>query len=206
MGWYQASKLAAHTATLDYVSSKKPQYSVVTIHPVFVFGHNILQTTADELSGTEACSLAHSTPKSRCSRRTAASTFSTLQKPISELWTWTMRLCLRSYCLERIDLGRMFWTMRGKSSLALASRRSRRQETDGSLIRLAPKRSSILRRGGRWKCRSEMLSRNNFNSVVAKPAYKSRWPRKRMLSLVNGRVTVLMRHCVAVNYIIINYH
>ena len=52
MGQYQASKLAAHTATLDYVSSKKPHYSVVTIHPVFVFGHNILQSSADELGGT----------------------------------------------------------------------------------------------------------------------------------------------------------
>jgi nucleoside-diphosphate-sugar epimerase len=52
MGQYQASKLAAHTATLDYLSSQKPRYSVVTIHPVFVFGYNILQTSADELAGT----------------------------------------------------------------------------------------------------------------------------------------------------------
>jgi nucleoside-diphosphate-sugar epimerase len=54
MGQYQASKLAAHTATLDYISSQKPNYSVVTIHPVFVFGENLLQTTAEELSGTNA--------------------------------------------------------------------------------------------------------------------------------------------------------
>lgn len=52
MGQYQASKLAAHTATLDYVSSHKPHYSVVTLHPVFVFGENLLQTTAEELGGT----------------------------------------------------------------------------------------------------------------------------------------------------------
>lgn len=52
MGQYQASKLAAHTATLDYVSNQRPHYSVVTIHPVFVFGHNLLQKSADELSGT----------------------------------------------------------------------------------------------------------------------------------------------------------
>jgi len=51
-GQYQASKLAAHTATLDYVLSQKPQYSVITIHPGFVFGRNILQTSADELAGT----------------------------------------------------------------------------------------------------------------------------------------------------------
>lgn len=52
MGQYQASKLAAHTATLDYVLNQKPQYSVVTLHPVFVFGNNLLQTTGDELAGT----------------------------------------------------------------------------------------------------------------------------------------------------------
>jgi nucleoside-diphosphate-sugar epimerase len=44
--------LAAHTATLDYVSNQKPKYSVVTIHPVFVFGENLLQKTAEELGGT----------------------------------------------------------------------------------------------------------------------------------------------------------
>jgi nucleoside-diphosphate-sugar epimerase len=52
MGQYQASKLAAHTATLDYISDHNPKYSVVTIHPVFVFGENLLQTTAEELGGT----------------------------------------------------------------------------------------------------------------------------------------------------------
>jgi nucleoside-diphosphate-sugar epimerase len=52
MGQYQASKLAAHTATLDYISDQKPNYSVVTIHPVFVFGENLLQTNAEELGGT----------------------------------------------------------------------------------------------------------------------------------------------------------
>jgi nucleoside-diphosphate-sugar epimerase len=52
MGQYHASKLAAHTATLDYISDHKPDYTVVTIHPVFVFGENLLQTTAGELGGT----------------------------------------------------------------------------------------------------------------------------------------------------------
>lgn len=52
MGQYQASKLAAHTATLDFVATKKPHFSVVTLHPVFVFGQNLLQTKADEIAGT----------------------------------------------------------------------------------------------------------------------------------------------------------
>lgn len=52
MGQYQASKVASYTATLDHIENKKPSYSVVTIHPVFVFGHNLLQKTADELGGT----------------------------------------------------------------------------------------------------------------------------------------------------------
>lgn len=49
---YHASKLASYTATLDFVAANKPSFSVVTLHPVFVFGHNLLQTKAEELSGT----------------------------------------------------------------------------------------------------------------------------------------------------------
>ena len=52
MGQYQASKMASYTATLDFVETNKPHFSVVTLHPVFVFGRNLLQTSADELSGT----------------------------------------------------------------------------------------------------------------------------------------------------------
>jgi nucleoside-diphosphate-sugar epimerase len=52
MGQYQASKIASYTATLDYVEEKRPSYSVVTLHPVFVFGHNLLQRNAGELGGT----------------------------------------------------------------------------------------------------------------------------------------------------------
>jgi len=52
MGQYQASKLASYTATLDFVETKKPHFSVVTLHPVYVFGRNLLQTRADELTGT----------------------------------------------------------------------------------------------------------------------------------------------------------
>ena len=54
MGQYQASKMASYTATLDFVETNKPHFSVVTLHPVFVFGRNLLQTSADELSGTNA--------------------------------------------------------------------------------------------------------------------------------------------------------
>jgi nucleoside-diphosphate-sugar epimerase len=54
LGQYHASKLAAHTASLDFIDEKKPHFSVVTLHPVFVFGPNLLQKRADELSGTNA--------------------------------------------------------------------------------------------------------------------------------------------------------
>jgi nucleoside-diphosphate-sugar epimerase len=49
---YRASKIASYLATLDFVAAKKPHYAVVTLHPVYVFGRNLLQTTADEISGT----------------------------------------------------------------------------------------------------------------------------------------------------------
>lgn len=52
MGQYQASKMASYTATLDFVETNKPHFSVVTLHPVFVFGRNLLQTTPDDISGT----------------------------------------------------------------------------------------------------------------------------------------------------------
>jgi nucleoside-diphosphate-sugar epimerase len=34
------------------MTSQKPHFSLVTIHPTFVFGHNILQSTAEELAGS----------------------------------------------------------------------------------------------------------------------------------------------------------
>lgn len=52
MGQYQASKMASYTATLDFVETKKPHFSVVTLHPVYVFGRNLLQTSANDLAGT----------------------------------------------------------------------------------------------------------------------------------------------------------
>ncbi|KAI5207100.1 NAD dependent epimerase/dehydratase family protein [Aureobasidium subglaciale] len=52
MGQYQASKIASYLATLDFIETKRPHFDVVTIHPVFVYGNNILQTTPEELAGT----------------------------------------------------------------------------------------------------------------------------------------------------------
>jgi nucleoside-diphosphate-sugar epimerase len=49
---YRASKIASYLATLDFVEAKKPHYAVVTLHPVYVFGRNLLQTIAEEISGT----------------------------------------------------------------------------------------------------------------------------------------------------------
>lgn len=49
---YRASKLASYIATLDFIETKKPRFSVVTLHPVYVFGPNLLQTSSDEISGT----------------------------------------------------------------------------------------------------------------------------------------------------------
>lgn len=52
MGQYHASKLAAHKATLDFVQGNQPRYNIICLHPVFVFGRSLVQTTAEELSGT----------------------------------------------------------------------------------------------------------------------------------------------------------
>lgn len=52
MGKYQASKFAAHKATLDFVKENQPRFTTISLHPVFVFGRSLVQTTAEELSGT----------------------------------------------------------------------------------------------------------------------------------------------------------
>ncbi|KAJ5591260.1 NAD-dependent epimerase/dehydratase [Penicillium hetheringtonii] len=52
MSQYHASKLAAHKATLDFYTEKKPSFDIVTLHPVFVYGHSLVQETADQLGGT----------------------------------------------------------------------------------------------------------------------------------------------------------
>jgi nucleoside-diphosphate-sugar epimerase len=52
MGQYHASKLAAHKATLDFIQENRPRWTTICLHPVFVFGRSLVQTTAEELSGT----------------------------------------------------------------------------------------------------------------------------------------------------------
>ncbi|RAL11778.1 putative 3-beta hydroxysteroid dehydrogenase/isomerase [Aspergillus homomorphus CBS 101889] len=52
MEQYHASKIASYKATLDFVRDHHPHFDVVTLHPVFVFGHNHAQESADQLGGT----------------------------------------------------------------------------------------------------------------------------------------------------------
>jgi nucleoside-diphosphate-sugar epimerase len=51
MQLYRASKLLANNATWEFRAATKPQYALVTLHPAFVYGHNLVQTSADEISG-----------------------------------------------------------------------------------------------------------------------------------------------------------
>jgi nucleoside-diphosphate-sugar epimerase len=44
---YHASKLLAHHATLDWVQANNPHYNVITLHPSFVFGHSLIQTSTE---------------------------------------------------------------------------------------------------------------------------------------------------------------
>jgi hypothetical protein len=37
---------------LDFIETEKPHFSVITLHPMNVSGQNLLQTSADETSGT----------------------------------------------------------------------------------------------------------------------------------------------------------
>ncbi|KOS39372.1 hypothetical protein ACN38_g9804 [Penicillium nordicum] len=49
MTLYRASKLLANNATWNFWKTEKPQYSLVTLHPSFVFGHNLVQSCAEEV-------------------------------------------------------------------------------------------------------------------------------------------------------------
>jgi nucleoside-diphosphate-sugar epimerase len=51
---YQASKILANNATWDFQKQKKPHFDLVTIHPTFVYGHDLLQTTPEEIGGTNS--------------------------------------------------------------------------------------------------------------------------------------------------------
>ncbi|KJK60998.1 aldehyde reductase extended e SDR [Aspergillus parasiticus SU-1] len=49
MTLYRASKLLANNATWNFWETEKPHYSLVTLHPSFVFGHNYVQSSAEEV-------------------------------------------------------------------------------------------------------------------------------------------------------------
>lgn len=48
---YQASKILALQAAESFMSGVSPSFDLVTIHPGFVYGHNVLQSSAAELDG-----------------------------------------------------------------------------------------------------------------------------------------------------------
>jgi len=49
---YHASKIAAHKAVIDFVAANNPPFDIATIHPIYVFGHSLVQETAGQLNGT----------------------------------------------------------------------------------------------------------------------------------------------------------
>ncbi|KAK6209807.1 NAD dependent epimerase/dehydratase [Colletotrichum tabaci] len=51
---YHASKILAHRAVLEWVPKNQPGFSVVTLHPSFVFGRNLHQKSHDQIDGTNA--------------------------------------------------------------------------------------------------------------------------------------------------------
>ncbi|KZM21600.1 catalytic [Ascochyta rabiei] len=51
---YHASKILAHRASLEWASANNPSFHTITLHPSFVFGRNLTQTSADALDGTNA--------------------------------------------------------------------------------------------------------------------------------------------------------
>ncbi|KAE8386101.1 hypothetical protein ETB97_009392 [Aspergillus alliaceus] len=52
MAQYHASKLAAHKATLDFLSANTPHFDLITLHPVFVYGRSLIQESAEQLDGS----------------------------------------------------------------------------------------------------------------------------------------------------------
>ncbi|CAI7620462.1 unnamed protein product [Penicillium palitans] len=51
MRLYHASKLLADNATWEFRATAKPQYALVTLHPAFVYGRNLVQSSADGVNG-----------------------------------------------------------------------------------------------------------------------------------------------------------
>lgn len=52
MRLYHASKLLANNATWKFRETAKPHYSLVSLHPAFVYGHNLVQTSAEDIDGS----------------------------------------------------------------------------------------------------------------------------------------------------------
>lgn len=48
---YSASKIQAHQATRTFLKNHSPHFDVVTLHPTFVLGESLIQTSADEIGG-----------------------------------------------------------------------------------------------------------------------------------------------------------
>ncbi|RHZ64929.1 putative 3-beta hydroxysteroid dehydrogenase/isomerase [Aspergillus thermomutatus] len=48
---YHASKLLANNASWEFKNTEKPHFSLVTLHPAFVWGHNHVQASAEEVKG-----------------------------------------------------------------------------------------------------------------------------------------------------------
>lgn len=51
---YHASKILAHKASVDWVKQNKPNFSLITLHPSFVLGHSLIQTSASDIGGINA--------------------------------------------------------------------------------------------------------------------------------------------------------
>ena len=52
--FYQTSKILAHQASRDWIVEHKPQFDVITVHPVFVIGPSLIQNSAVEIDGINA--------------------------------------------------------------------------------------------------------------------------------------------------------
>jgi nucleoside-diphosphate-sugar epimerase len=46
---YHASKILAHDATKKFIQTQKPHYSILTLHPTFIMGRSLIQTTPEGL-------------------------------------------------------------------------------------------------------------------------------------------------------------
>lgn len=51
---YHASKILAHQATTTWMKENQPRFSLITLHPSFVLGYSLIQTSADDINGINA--------------------------------------------------------------------------------------------------------------------------------------------------------